>query len=116
MVAQKLLSWQRKQKRVRRKIQGSPERPRLCVSKSNRYLAVQIIDDVNRVTLASATTQEASVSGGKSIDSAKKLGSLIAERAKSKNIESIVFDRNGYIYHGRVQAIADAAREAGLKF
>lgn len=124
MTLKKELSWRRKQRRVRKKVVGSPERPRLCVSKSNRYLSAQLIDDVRRVTLVAASTKESSgtpaggapVGGGKTLESAKRLGALIAERAKAKQVEQVVFDRNGYIYHGRVKAVADAAREAGLKF
>lgn len=116
MAINKLESWQRKQRRVRKKVVGRTDRPRLCVSKSNRYLAVQVIDDAKGVTLASAHSKEGPVGGGKSIETAKKLGALIAERAKASQIEQVVFDRNGYIYHGRVKAIADAARESGLQF
>lgn len=116
MVLKKELNWQRRQKRVRRKVVGKPERPRLTVSRSNRYLVAQLIDDGNGVTLASASTRESEIGGGKNMGSAKQLGSLIAKRAKEKNIETIVFDRNGYVYHGRVKAVAEGAREAGLKF
>ena len=116
MALDKLQSWRRKQRRVRKKVVGSPERPRLCVSKSNYYLSVQLIDDANGMTLASAHSKEGEIGGGKTLDTAKRLGALIATRAKSKQIDSIVFDRNGYIYHGRVKTIAEAAREAGLRF
>lgn len=115
-VAKKEINWRRKQQRVRKKIVGSPARPRLCVSKSNRYLVAQLINDDNGVTLTSATTRDSAVGGGKSIAAAKKLGTAIAERAREKQIEAVVFDRNGYIYHGRVKAVAEAARAAGLKF
>lgn len=116
MVNDKKEKWRKKQSRVRRKVKGTPERPRLCVSKSNRYLSVQVIDDLNAVTLVSAHSKEPSVAKKKSIDGAKELGGLIGARAKEQKIEKVVFDRNGYLYHGRVKAIADAAREAGLQF
>lgn len=116
MATKKLISWQRKQRRVRKKVVGSQVRPRLSVSKSNRYLSVQIIDDSAGQTLASAYTKDPEIGGGKTLESAKKLGALIAEKAKAKQIEKVVFDRNGYLYHGRVKAIADGAREAGLQF
>lgn len=116
MALKKQLNWKKKQQRVRRKIQGKEGRPRLCVSKSNRYLVVQLINDEKAVTLLSASTQEAAVGGGKNVATAKRLGALIAERAKAKKVKDVVFDRNGYLYHGRVKAIAEGAREAGLRF
>ncbi len=103
--------------RVRGKISGTPERPRLNVFRSNANIYAQIIDDVNGVTLVSANTLEKEFEGATgNIESAKKVGALVAERAKAKGIEEVVFDRGGYIFHGRVAALAEGAREAGLKF
>ena len=103
--------------RVRGKISGTPERPRLCVFRSNANIYAQIIDDVNGVTLASANTLEKEFEGATgNAEAAKKVGQAVAERAKAKGIEKVVFDRNGYIYHGRVAALAEGAREAGLEF
>ena len=103
--------------RVRSKISGTPERPRLSVFRSENNIYAQIIDDVAGSTLVSASTVEKGFEGsGGNVEAAKKIGALIAERALKKGIEEVVFDRGGYIYHGRVQALAEAAREAGLKF
>ena len=103
--------------RVRGKISGTPERPRLNVFRSNANIYAQIIDDVNGVTLVSANTLEKDFEGATgNIEAAKKVGAVLAERAKAKGIEQVVFDRGGYIYHGRVAALAEGAREAGLKF
>ena len=103
--------------RVRGKVSGTPERPRLNVFRSNANIYAQIIDDVNGVTLVSANTLEKDFEGATgNIEAAKKVGALVAERAKAKGIEEVVFDRGGYIYHGRVAALAEGAREAGLKF
>jgi len=103
--------------RVRGKISGTPECPRLNVFRSNANIYAQIIDDVNGVTLASASTLDKDFEGATgNIEAAKKVGALVAERAKAKGIEVVVFDRGGYIYHGRVAALAEGAREAGLKF
>lgn len=107
-------------KRVRKKVSGTPARPRLCFYRSLRYLSCQIVDDMTGKTLASATTQEKTFTHegdtAKNQEFAKKLGELIAERAKAKGVEQVVFDRGGYKYHGRVKAFADAAREKGLVF
>lgn len=100
--------------RIRRKINGTPELPRLAVYKSNKYIYCQIIDDVNGKTLASASSKE--FEGTSNVESAAKVGKMIAEKAGSKNISNVVFDRGGNIFHGRVKALADAAREGGLKF
>ena len=103
--------------RVRGKISGTPERPRLNVFRSNANIYAQIIDDVNGVTLVSANTLEKDFEGATgNIEAAKKVGAVLAERAKAKGIEEVVFDRGGYIFHGRVAALAEGAREAGLKF
>jgi large subunit ribosomal protein L18 len=105
--------------RIRKKVQGSPTRPRLSVYRSLNNLYVQIIDDLGGVTLVAASTAEGKKGErktGGNLASAKELGKLIAERAQAKGIKQVVFDRGGYIYHGRVKALADAAREAGLQF
>jgi large subunit ribosomal protein L18 len=110
----------RKHVRVRKKISGTSECPRLCVYRSNAHIYAQIIDDEAQTTLASASTLDkeikGSVSVGSNIEAAKAVGKLIAERAAAKEIKVVVFDRGGYLYHGRVQALAEAAREAGLEF
>ena len=103
--------------RVRGKISGTAERPRLSVFRSENHIYAQIIDDVAGSTLVSASTVEKSFEGnGSNIEAAKKIGAIVAERALKKGIEEVVFDRGGYIYHGRVQALAEGAREGGLKF
>ncbi len=119
MVSRPNTAAQRKKRhaRVRGKISGTPERPRLCVFRSESNIYAQIIDDVSGNTLASASSVEKGFEGhGGNIEAAGKVGSAIAERALAKGIEEVVFDRSGYIYHGRVQALAEAAREGGLKF
>jgi len=107
-------------KRIRAKIHGTAERPRLAVYKSLKHIYVQAIDDDNRITLAAASTVDKALKGkvnyGGNKEAAKKVGELIAERLLEKGIDKVVFDRGGYIYHGRVKALADAAREKGLKF
>ena len=103
--------------RVRGKISGTPNRPRLNVFRSNANIYAQIIDDVNGVTLVSASTVEKNFEGAKgNAEAAKKVGQLVAERALAKGIDTVVFDRGGYVYHGRVAALAEGAREGGLKF
>ena len=103
--------------RVRGKISGTPERPRLCVFRSENNIYAQVIDDVAGATLAAASSVEKGFEGnGGNIEAAKKVGAKVAERALQKGIEEVVFDRGGYIYHGRVQALAEGAREGGLKF
>ena len=103
--------------RVRGKISGTPERPRLNVFRSNANIYAQIIDDVNGVTLVSANTLEKEFEGATgNCEAAKKVGAVLAERAKAKGIDKVVFDRGGYIYHGRVAALAEGARESGLQF
>ncbi len=104
-------------KRIRGKISGTPERPRLSVFRSEKHIYAQIIDDVNGVTLASASSVEKGFEGpGSNKEAAKKVGKTVAERALEKGIDTVVFDRGGYIYHGRIQELADGAREGGLKF
>ena len=103
--------------RVRGKISGTPERPRLNVFRSNANIYAQIIDDVNGVTLVSASTLEKEFDGAAgNCEAAKKVGKTVAERAKAKGIDTVVFDRGGYLYHGRVAALAEGAREGGLEF
>ncbi len=104
--------------RVRAKVSGTPEVPRLNVFRSNKNISVQIIDDVNKVTLASASSLDKTlkIENGSNIEAAKLVGKSIAEKAKKANITKVVFDRGGYLYHGRVKALAEAARENGLEF
>ena len=103
--------------RVRTKISGTAERPRLCVYRSNKNLFVQVIDDVNGVTLAQASTLDKEVkTKHANKEAAKEVGALVAKRALEKNIKSVVYDRGGYVYHGVVKELAEAAREAGLEF
>ena len=103
--------------RVRSKISGTAERPRLSVFRSENHIYAQIIDDVAGNTLVAASTVEKGFEGnGGNCDAAKKVGSVLAERALKKGVEEVVFDRGGYIYHGRVKALAEGAREGGLKF
>ena len=107
-------------KRVRKDLHGTPERPRLCVFRSNKNISVQIIDDVNGVTLAAASTLDKELKGqieyGGNKEAAKKVGEAIAKRALEKGIETVAFDRGGFLYHGGVKELADGARGAGLKF
>lgn len=110
----------RKHKRVRKNLAGTSERPRLFVYRSLSNIYAQVIDDVNQVTLVSASSLDSEIrsehSYGGNVEVAKAVGKLIGERAKAKGIENVVFDRGGYIFHGRVAAIAEGAREAGLEF
>ena len=107
----------KRHKRVRAKISGTPEMPRLNVFRSEANIYAQVIDDVNGVTLASASSLDKAFEGaGSNCEAAKKVGQMVAERAKAKGIETVVFDRGGYLYHGRVKALAEGAREGGLKF
>ena len=112
----KNLNRKKRQARVRGKISGSAERPRLNVFRSNTHIFAQLIDDQSGKTLASSSTLVKANQGGTKTEQAQKVGKAIAESAKSAKIENVVFDRGGYLYHGRVKALADAAREAGLKF
>ena len=104
--------------RVRRKVSGTAERPRLNVYRSNKHIYAQLIDDEKGVTLASASTldKELQLESTGNVEAAAKVGELIAKRALEKGIKSVVFDRGGYVYHGRVKALAEAARENGLEF
>ena len=109
----------RRHRRVRKKVHGTATRPRLAVYRSNKHISVQLIDDDARVTLAAASTVEPdqrSVGTGGTVAAAARVGELIAERAKAAGITTVVFDRGGFAYHGRVAAIAEAARNAGLEF
>jgi large subunit ribosomal protein L18 len=107
----------RRHNRVRKHVRGEAERPRLAVFRSNKHIVAQVIDDRAGRTLAAASSLEADLKdGGGNKESAKKVGALVAERAKAAGISKVVFDRGGFLYHGRVAALADAAREAGLEF
>jgi len=113
----KSVSRVRRHQRVREKISGTPECPRLNVFRSNKNIVAQVIDDVAGKTLVSASTMDKEVKTKQSnIEAAKEVGELIAKRAIKAGIKNVVFDRGGYIYHGKVQALAEAAREAGLEF
>jgi large subunit ribosomal protein L18 len=107
---------QRIHDRIRRKLAGTGERPRLNVYRSLSHIYAQVIDDQNGVTLASASTLALKVKTGGNVAAAKEIGKAIAERAVEKGIKKVVFDRGGFLYHGRIKALADAAREAGLEF
>lgn len=108
----------KRKRRIRARVEGSGEKPRLSVFRSNRHIYVQLIDDLKGSTLVAASTVESELKEkvGDTIDGAKTLGGLVAKRALAKNITQVVFDRSGYLYHGRIKALADAARESGLKF
>ena len=116
----KKASLKRRERRVRSKIFGTAERPRLSVHRSNAHIYAQVIDDRQGVTVAAASSLEkdlrSTLKTGADTEAAKAIGKLIAERAVAKGVKDVIFDRGGYIYHGRVQALADGAREAGLKF
>jgi large subunit ribosomal protein L18 len=104
-------------RRIRRKLSGTPQRPRLAVFRSVAHIYAQVIDDTEGKTLVSASSvDKGGRTDGGNVTAAKAIGKLVAERAKEKGIKSVVFDRGGYVYHGRVKALADAAREAGLEF
>ncbi len=102
--------------RVRKIVSGTAAKPRLSVFRSNKEIYAQVIDDVNGVTLATASSREAGITRGTNIETAASVGKLIAEKALKAGVETVSFDRNGYLYHGRVKSLADGAREAGLKF
>jgi large subunit ribosomal protein L18 len=106
----------RRKRRIRGRISGTAERPRVSVFRSNRAIYAQLVDDTVATTLVSARSGEVDTSGLKKAEVARKVGELLAQRAKDKGIESVVFDRSGYLYHGRVKALAEGAREGGLAF
>jgi large subunit ribosomal protein L18 len=106
----------RRHRRVRAKVRGTAERPRLAVYRSNRGMAAQLIDDIAGRTLAAASSQDAGLSKAKRSELPAQVGKLVAERGKAAGIATVVFDRGGYLYHGRVKALAEAAREHGLEF
>jgi len=113
-------SRKRRQARVRRKVTGTPQRPRLCVFRSSKHIYAQIIEDTTGTSLVSASTLDAGIGEGVdytgNVAAAKAVGAAVAKKALDKDIKEVVFDRNGFVYHGRVKALADAAREAGLEF
>jgi large subunit ribosomal protein L18 len=108
----------KRKKRIRARVEGSGDKPRMAVYRSNQHLYVQLIDDTKGHTLVAASTLEEELKdkAGDTIDGAKVIGNVVAKRALAKNIQNVVFDRSGYLYHGRIKALADAAREGGLKF
>src|ERR1700727_2766400 len=108
-------SRQRVHSRIRRKMQGTAERPRLNVYRSLNHIYAQVIDDASGVTLVSASTKAANLKTGGNVAAAKEVGKQVAERAKEKGVKKVVFDRGGYLYHGRIKALDDVAREAGLE-
>ena len=115
----KLMARERRKKSIRKKVRGTPERPRLTVFRSAKHIYAQVIDDATGRTLASASSLKETLpegANGGTRDGAKLVGRLVAERAKAAGVSAVVFDRNGFLYHGRLAALADAAREAGLDF
>ena len=106
----------RRHARVRKVVSGTAECPRLCVFRSNKNIEAQLIDDDKKVTLVSSSSTSLKLANGSNIEAAKLVGEDLAKKAKAKKIKKVVFDRGGYVYHGRVQALADAAREGGLEF
>jgi large subunit ribosomal protein L18 len=114
--ASKAVSREKKKLRIRKKVTGSAERPRLCIFRSARHVYAQVIDDVTGATLVAASTLDTDGVKGANKDACMAIGKEIAKRAIGKNIKVVVFDRNGYLYHGRVKALADAARAGGLEF
>lgn len=114
-MSSKVASRKRIQRRIRKKISGTASKPRLSVFRSNKQIYCQLIDDLNAVTLTSATSKDAGLTGN-SVEVAKEVGKLIASKASAVGITEVVFDRSGYLYHGRVKSLAEGAREGGLKF
>jgi large subunit ribosomal protein L18 len=117
--SQKMVVRAKRKRRIRAGLSGTGERPRLAVFRSNRYLYAQIVDDAKGHTVAAASTQEEEFRNKKlknNLEGAKTLGEMMAKRALAKGVKAVVFDRGGYLYHGRIKSFADAAREAGLKF
>jgi len=110
----------RRRRRIRKRIQGAPERPRLAVFRSNKHIYAQVIDDTSGMTLVSASSLEPEVRGREDLNNkvavATLIGKLVGERALAKGVKQVVFDRNGFLYHGRVKAVSDGARESGLNF
>lgn len=113
--AKKVIRRKKIRMRIRKKIRGTAGLPRLSVFRSNKQIYAQLIDDLNGNTLCAASSAEAGASGNK-VDQAKEVGKLLASKAKGSNIENVVFDRSGYLYHGRIKALAEGAREGGLSF
>lgn len=116
MALTKIARRKRIHNRIRKKMEGTTEKPRLSVYRSNKQIYCQLIDDSNGVTLAAAASTDEAVAGGNKTEAAKKVGELIATKAQSLQIENVVFDRGGYLFHGRIKALADGARSGGLKF
>ena len=120
MAKTKLETRDRRKAHIRKKVNGTTERPRLSIFRSSKHMYAQVVDDSTHQTLVAVSTLDEKIlpelKGLKKTERAKKIGAAIAERCKAKGVEKVVFDRNGFIYHGRVMALADAAREAGLKF
>jgi large subunit ribosomal protein L18 len=115
----RIVGRERRKLRIRKKIEGTPEQPRLTVFRSAKHIYAQVVDDRSGITLAHASTLSQDLKGsleGTKTDAAKKVGALVAKICATKDIKRVVFDRNGYLYHGRVSALADAARKGGLKF
>jgi large subunit ribosomal protein L18 len=119
-MAMRIVGRERRKLRIRRRVSGTPERPRLSVFRSAKHIYAQVVDDIAGKTLAHASTLSRDVRGdvteASKLDAAKKVGQFIAKLLLAKGVEKVVFDRNGYLYHGRIRALADAARAAGLKF
>lgn len=116
MKLSKAKSRKRIHNRIRKKIQGTATRPRLAVFRSNKAIYCQLIDDLNGITLAAASSLEKGIDGENKTEQSKAVGKSLGEKAKSKGIDTVVFDRGGYLYHGRVKALAEGAREGGLNF
>jgi large subunit ribosomal protein L18 len=113
---QKIARRTRIRRSIRSKVRGTAERPRLAVYRSNKAIYAQLIDDINGITLVAASSQNIEAGGKTKVEVSKEVGALLAEKSKAANIVSVVFDRGGYLYHGRVKSLADGAREAGLEF
>jgi large subunit ribosomal protein L18 len=116
MALSKLQRRTRIKRRIRKIISGTPTKPRLSVYRSNKEIYAQLVDDVNGVTLASVSSRDKEIKADTKVEAAAAVGKIIAEKAVKAGVETIAFDRNGYLYHGRVKVLADAARESGLKF
>ena len=116
MALTKIARRKRIHNRIRKKMEGTTEKPRLSVYRSNKHIYCQLIDDAKGITIASASSSDEAAAGANKTESAKKVGELIGARAQSLQIQNVVFDRGGYLFHGRIKALADGARSAGLKF